>query len=97
MFVPYWSYLTGKTFLLAMGQSQSYFSLSVGVAAMMAYDSYLPKIEKIVGAAFNVAWLNIGISLLAGLVIFPAVFALGFTPTKILSLLVFIVLPAVFQ
>ncbi|MGR6898799.1 hypothetical protein [Rummeliibacillus sp. BSL5] len=49
---------------------------------MMAYDSYLPKIEKIVGSAFNVAWLNIGISLLAGLVIFPAVFALGFTPDQ---------------
>lgn len=48
------------------------------------------------GAAFNVAWLNIGISLLAGLVIFPAVFALGFTPDQDPEL-VFIVLPTVFH
>jgi len=94
MFVPDWSYLNGKTFLLAMGQA--FFSLSIGVAAMMTYASYLSKEEKIVGSAFNVAWLNIGISLLAGLVIFPAVFALGFTPNQGPGL-VFIVLPAVFQ
>ncbi len=94
MFVPDWSYLTGKTFLLAMGQA--FFSLSIGVAAMMTYASYLSKEEKIVGSAFNVAWMNIGISLLAGLVIFPAVFALGFEPNQGPGL-VFIVLPAVFQ
>lgn len=48
------------------------------------------------GSAFNVAWLNIGIPLLAELIIFPAVFALGFTPDQDPEL-VFIVLPAVFH
>ena len=46
MFVPDWSYLTGKTFLLALGQA--FFSLSVGVCAMMSYSSYLSKEEEIV-------------------------------------------------
>lgn len=41
MFVPDWSYLTGKTLLLALGQA--FFSLSVGVAAMLTYASYLKK------------------------------------------------------
>ncbi|MBK3496197.1 sodium-dependent transporter [Viridibacillus sp. YIM B01967] len=94
MFVPDWSYLTGKTLLMALGQA--FFSLSVGVAAMMTYASYLSKEEKIGSSAMNVAWLNIGISLLAGLVIFPAVFALGYSPDQGPGL-VFIILPAVFQ
>ncbi|MCA9725986.1 MAG: sodium-dependent transporter, partial [Kurthia sp.] len=78
MFVPDWSYLTGKTLLLALGQA--FFSLSVGVAAMLTYASYLKKDVRLGSSAMNVAWMNIGISILAGLVIFPAVFALGFSP-----------------
>lgn len=94
MFVPDWSYLTGKTFLLALGQA--FFSLSVGVAAMLTYASYLKKEVNLGSSAMNVAWMNIGISILAGLVIFPAVFALGFTPDQGPGL-VFIIIPAVFQ
>ncbi|GEK30215.1 putative sodium-dependent transporter YhdH [Kurthia zopfii] len=94
MFVPDWSYLTGKTFLLALGQA--FFSLSVGVAAMLTYASYLKKEVNLGSSALNVAWMNIGISILAGLVIFPAVFALGFTPNQGPGL-VFIIIPAVFQ
>ena len=69
LFVPDWSYLTGSTFLLALGQA--FFSLSVGVTAMMTYASYLPKEEKLGQSAVNVSILNIVISILAGLVIFP--------------------------
>ncbi|VEI08638.1 sodium-dependent transporter [Kurthia zopfii] len=94
MFVPDWSYLTGKTFLLALGQA--FFSLSVGVAAMLTYASYLKRDVNLGSSALNVAWMNIGISILAGLVIFPAVFALGFTPDQGPGL-VFIIIPAVFQ
>lgn len=94
MFVPDWSYLTGKTFLLALGQA--FFSLSVGVAAMLTYASYLKRDVNLGSSALNVAWMNIGISILAGLVIFPAVFALGFTPNQGPGL-VFIIIPAVFQ
>lgn len=80
MFVPDWSYFTGKTLLMALGQA--FFSLSVGVSAMLTYASYLSKETKIGSSAMNVAWMNIGISLLAGLVIFPAVFALGYSPDQ---------------
>lgn len=94
MFIPDWSYLNSDTLMLALGQA--FFSLSIGVAAMITYASYLSKKEKIVTSAINVAGMNIAISLLAGLVIFPAVFALGFSPTEGPGL-VFIMIPAVFE
>ncbi|WP_332648960.1 sodium-dependent transporter [Lysinibacillus sp. 54212] len=94
MFVPDWSYLNAETFLLALGQA--FFSLSVGVSAMITYASYLSQKEKIVSSAVNVAIMNIFISILAGLVIFPAVFALGYSPEQGPGL-VFIMLPAVFE
>lgn len=94
MFVPDWSYLNAETFLRALGQA--FFSLSVGIAVMITYSSYLSKSEKIGNSAINVASMNIIISLLAGLVIFPAVFALGYTPDQGPGL-VFIILPAVFE
>ena len=94
MFVPDWSYLNGETLMLALGQA--FFSLSLGVCAMITYASYLSKKERIVNSAVNVVGMNIIISLLAGLVIFPAVFALGFSPAEGPGL-VFIMIPAVFE
>ncbi|MBT2646215.1 sodium-dependent transporter [Bacillus sp. ISL-34] len=92
--MPDFSALTGETILLALGQS--FFALSVGVSVMVTYASYLSKKEDITKSAFSVVGLNIFISLLAGLVIFPAVFALGFSPSSGPGL-VFVVLPAVFN
>lgn len=94
LFVPDWSYLTGTTVLVALGQA--FFSLSVGVTAMMTYASYLPKEERLGQSAVNVSILNIVISLLAGLVIFPAVFALGQSPAEGPGL-IFVILPAIFS
>ncbi|EGQ24096.1 MULTISPECIES: sodium-dependent transporter [Sporosarcina] len=94
LFVPDWSYFNGTTFLVALGQA--FFSLSVGVTAMMTYASYLSKEEKLGQSAFNVSILNIGISILAGLVIFPAVFALGHSPAAGPGL-IFVILPAIFN
>ena len=94
MFVPDWSYLNFDTLLLALGQA--FFSLSVGITCMITYASYLSRKEKIVSSAFNVAWMNIVISILAGLVIFPAVFALGYSPDQGPGL-VFVMIPAVFE
>lgn len=91
---PDFSHISAKTLLLALGQS--FFALSVGISVMVTYASYLSKKEHIVKSAFSVVGLNILISLLAGLVIFPAVFALGFEPTAGPGL-VFVVLPAVFN
>lgn len=94
LFVPDWSLLNGSTFLVALGQA--FFSLSVGVTAMMTYASYLPKKERLGQSAISVSILNIVISILAGLVIFPAVFALGGSPTEGPGL-IFVVLPAIFE
>ena len=94
LFVPDWSYLTGSTVLLALGQA--FFSLSVGVTSMMTYASYLSKEEKLGQSAVNVSILNIVISILAGLVIFPAVFALGQSPAEGPGL-IFVILPAIFN
>ena len=94
LFVPDWSYLTGSTVLLALGQA--FFSLSVGVTSMMTYASYLSKEEKLGQSAVNVSILNIVISILAGIVIFPAVFALGQSPEEGPGL-IFVILPAIFN
>ncbi|MGE7603159.1 sodium-dependent transporter [Peribacillus sp. NPDC097675] len=91
---PDFSSLTKQTILLALGQS--FFALSVGISVMVTYASYLSKKEDITKSALSVVGLNIFISLLAGLVIFPAVFALGFDPSSGPGL-VFVVLPAVFN
>ena len=93
LFVPDWSLLNGSTFLLALGQA--FFSLSVGVTGMMTYASYLSREERLGQSALNVSILNIIISILAGLVIFPAVFALGQSPAEGPGL-VFVILPAIF-
>ncbi|MFD2444441.1 sodium-dependent transporter [Bacillus sp. CGMCC 1.16607] len=91
---PNFAHITGETILLALGQS--FFALSVGISVMVTYASYLSKEENITKSAFSVVLLNIFISILAGLVIFPAVFALGFEPGAGPGL-VFVVLPAVFN
>ncbi|AQQ52731.1 sodium-dependent transporter [Planococcus lenghuensis] len=94
MFVPDWSFLTFETALVALGQA--FFSLSVGVSGMITYASYLSKSESLGRSAISVAALNIGVSIMAGLIIFPAVFALGYTPDAGPGL-VFIILPAIFD
>ena len=94
MFVPDWQYLNFDTMLVALGQA--FFSLSVGLTCMVTYASYLSRKEQIVSSAFNVAWMNIAVSILSGLVIFPAVFALGYSPDQGPGL-VFVMLPAVFE
>ncbi|MDX8363870.1 sodium-dependent transporter [Cytobacillus sp. IB215665] len=86
--------VTKETVFLALGQSL--FSLSLGISIMVTYSSYLPKKENIVKSASWIVTLNIVISLLAGLAIFPAVFSLGFEPDTGPGL-IFVVIPAVFN
>ncbi|WP_430483041.1 sodium-dependent transporter [Rossellomorea marisflavi] len=94
LLLPDWTQLTGKTVLLAMGQA--FFALTVGLSVMVTYASYLPKDDSMPKSAISVSGLNILISLLAGLVIFPAVYALGFQPDQGPGI-AFVVLPAVFN
>ncbi|HDX9591315.1 sodium-dependent transporter [Bacillus multifaciens] len=90
---PDFSKLTAKTILYAMGQS--FFSLTVGASVMVTYSSYLKKEEHLAKSATSITSLTVFVTVLAGLAIFPAIFALGVSPTEGPGLL-FIVLPAVF-
>ncbi len=90
---PDFSKLTADTILYAMGQS--FFSLTVGASVMVTYSSYLKKEEHLAKSATSIVSLTVFITVLAGLAIFPAIFALGVKPTEGPGLL-FIVLPAVF-
>ena len=91
---PDFTEITGESALYALGQS--FFALAVGFSCMVTYSSYLDKKVSIPNSAGSVVIMNIFISVLAGLAIFPAVFAFGFEPTEGPGLL-FIVLPAVFS
>jgi neurotransmitter:Na+ symporter, NSS family len=91
---PDFSKITGESILYALGQS--FFSLAVGFSCMVTYSSYLKKDVSLTSSAGAVVGMNIFVSLLAGLAIFPVVFAFGFEPEQGPGLL-FMVLPAVFS
>ena len=86
--------LTPKVVLMALGQV--FFSLSLGMAITVTYGSYLHKEHNILRAAGWVGVLDTLAALLAGLAIFPAVFAVGLEPTQGPGL-IFGALPAVFD
>ena len=83
----------GDAVYAAMGQA--FFSLSLGVAAMEIFGSYIGRDRSLTGEAFSVTILNTVVAILAGLIIFPACFAYGVSPDQGPSL-VFITLPMVF-
>ncbi len=73
MFTPDFSKIDQEVLLDAMGQA--FFSLSLGMGAIMIYGSYLPKNASIAKTSFAVALADTSIAILAGLAIFPIVFA----------------------
>jgi len=91
--MPDFSKVTAETFNGAL--SQAFFSLSIGMGAMITYGSYLNKKENLGKSAMWVTSLDSGVAVLAGLLILPAVFAFGFDPAAGPGL-TFITLPAVF-
>jgi len=78
MFTPDWSKLTWGSVLAALGQA--FFTLSIGMGAIMAYGAYLPEETSITGASAAVVTADTAIAILAGLAIFPLVFANGLDP-----------------
>jgi NSS family neurotransmitter:Na+ symporter len=78
LFRPDLSKLSGTVLLSALGLA--FFKLSLGMGTMTTYGSYLPDATRIVPNAARVALADTAVSLLAGLAIFPAVFAFGGTP-----------------
>jgi neurotransmitter:Na+ symporter, NSS family len=94
LFSPDWSaFKNPDVYIGALGQA--FFSLSLGMGALITYGSYLSKNEKLPTAAVSIASLDTGFALVAGLVIFPAVFAFGVNPSEGAGL-AFVVLPEIF-
>ena len=88
------SKITPHVVMEAMGQC--FFSLSIGMGALITYGAYMPKNQNVTSTSIQVIILDTLVAVLAGIIIFPAVFAFGFNPAEGPQL-VFVVLPAIFE
>ena len=93
LFQPDFSKINSSVILSAMGQA--FFSLSIGMGCLITYASYFKKETNLQTTALQVTVLDTLVAVLAGIMIFPAVFSFGITPTAGPEL-VFITLPNVF-
>lgn len=75
IFNPDWSKVNPKTILEALGQA--FFSLSLGMGAMLTYGSYMSKDDAVPKASLQIVLLDTSIAIIAGIAIFTAVFATG--------------------
>jgi len=91
---PDFSKISAEMVTAALGQA--FFSLSLGMGAMITYGSYISRQVNLPKAAFWVTSLDTLIAIMAGFLILPAVFAFGFDPGAGPGL-TFITLPAVFS
>ena len=91
---PDFSKLTAEGVLIAVGHA--FFTLSLAMGITMTYGSYLKKTENIIKTSLTVICLDTMAAVMAGLAIFPAVFAMGFEPARGPSL-TFEILPAAFN
>lgn len=94
LFKPDFSKLTGAGVLGALGQS--FFSLSLGMGAMVTYGSYIRKEDSLFKTSLWISICDLLVAILAGVVIFPAVFSFGMDPAGGPQL-VYVVLPNVFN
>jgi len=92
MFAPDWSKLNSEAIVRAVGHS--FFTLSLGMGAIMTYAASLPKHTSITQTAFIVTFMDTLIALVAGLVIYTFLFTEGAPPSQGPGL-VFISLPVV--
>jgi len=90
---PNWELVTGKSILVALGHA--FFTLSLGMGAMMTYGSYLNKENNIFTSSLQIVFLDTIIAMIAGLAIFTAVFATQQNPSAGPGL-IFHTLPVVF-
>ena len=90
---PDFSKVRAQTFLDAIGQA--FFSMSIGLGTMVTYASYFKAETNLRKTAIHVTVIDTLVAILAGIVIFPAVFSAGIEPSAG-SKLVFITLPGIF-
>lgn len=91
---PDFEKVDGGVLLAAMGQA--FFSLSLGMGCLCTYASYFKPDTNLPKTAFSVAVIDTCVAILAGIIIFPAAFAVGIQPDSGPGLL-FVTLPNVFQ
>ena len=84
----------GKVIVAAM--NQAFFTLSLGIAALEIFGSYMSREQTLAGEAIRICALDTFVALLAGLIIFPACFSYHVSPDQGASL-IFVTLPQVFM
>jgi NSS family neurotransmitter:Na+ symporter len=95
LLTPDWSaFARGEAYLAAVGQA--FFSLSLGMGALLTYGSYLSRSARLPGEAARIVALDVAVAFVAGIVIFPAVFSFAIDPATGPTL-VFVVLPGIFE
>ncbi len=90
---PDWSKIDAQSVLIALGHA--FFTLSLGMGAMLTYGSYMSKKDSIPNSALQIVILDTAIALIAGVAIFTSVFAVGLDPAAGPGL-IFHTLPSVF-
>ncbi len=94
LFSPDWSQVSGGMIVTAMGQA--FFTLSLGMCAIMTYGAYLPSGVNIPRVGVTVAATDTVVALVAGLAIFPIVISFGLDPAGGGPGLIFTSLPLAF-
>ncbi|MCO7227259.1 sodium-dependent transporter [Pleionea sp. CnH1-48] len=92
--IPDFSKITGNVVYSALGQA--FFSLSLGMGALITYGSYVERNQNIVGSGAMITLADVGIAFLAGFMMFPFVFSQGLEPNGGAGL-IFVTLPGVFE
>ena len=93
MFKPDFSKINAHMFLVALGQAL--FTLSIGMGAMLTYGSYIKDDKAITKSAYTIIFSDTLFALMAGIMIFPAIFSFGLEPDSGAGL-VFVTLPYIF-
>ena len=93
MFKPDFSKINGEMFLCALGQAL--FTLSIGMGTILTYGSYIKDDKNIAKSAYSIIFFYTMFALMAGIMIFPAIFSFGLEPNSGAGL-VFVTLPHIF-
>ncbi len=92
---PDFSAISPSTVVNALGQS--FFSLSLAMGILVTYASYYPANTKLIRTSVTVSLLDLGVAILMGFIIFPAVMSFGLQDHRLAgSALVFVTLPEIF-
>lgn len=94
MFKPDFSKLNSHMVLAALGQA--FFTLSIGMGALLTYGSYIKEDKSLVRSVYTIVLSDTMFAILAGIMIFPAVFSFNMEPNSGAGL-VFVTLPKIFS